>query len=322
MPLSLKWPKNQIQILPVGGTQRRARSAAGARFDATVSIREITFPSNELKLTYLSCKTCQVRSTPCVYRDFTRLRKKKHERPEDGCKGQQTTRLAAKGLKPTDISDIWEASPPLNTAKRQNGKFMPDLPRSVSAIHKFSPSCQTQLYYGPSSHFALIQHIYRDLMSKPTAPPMPSGEMEEAGAGLDLFSFRRIFFGTSASYDTGSRPSSGDLTAVFLPYDLANLFLMRFLSTFYQMMPHCPKAHLEQYLKDLYHPSPAIQLDSLTQAVVLLSLAIGSLATDYFTWGDLLFERVKASMATFEEIVNLRTVQISILMISFTTPQH
>lgn len=199
---------------------------------------------------------------------------------------------------------------------------MPDLPRSVSAIHKFSPSCQTQLYYGPSSHFALIQHIYRDLMSKPTAPPMPSGEMEEAGAGLDLFSFRRIFFGTSASYDTGSRPSSGDLTAVFLPYDLANLFLMRFLSTFYQMMPHCPKAHLEQYLKDLYHPSPAIQLDSLTQAVVLLSLAIGSLATDYFTWGDLLFERVKASMATFEEIVNLRTVQISILMISFTTPQH
>lgn len=95
-----------------------------------------------------------------------------------------------------------------------------------------------------------MQHIYRDLMSKPTVQPMPSGEVEEAEAGLDLFSFRRIFFGTPASYGAGSRPSLEDLPGAFLPYDLANLFLSRFLSTFYQMMPHCPKARLEQYLKD------------------------------------------------------------------------
>lgn len=193
---------------------------------------------------------------------------------------------------------------------------MNDFPNSVSATHMASPSCQMELYYGPTSHFSLMQHIYRDLISNPTAPPEPSGGVEEAGAGLDLFSFRRIFFGTPDLLDSNRPPGGGDLSMMFLPYDLAQLFMSRFLASLYHMMPHRPKAYYQQCLDQLYNPTPTEKLDTLTQAMVLLAMASAALGTDHFAWGDVLFERVKASMSAFDDVVNLQTIQISLLMIS------
>ncbi|GLI79452.1 hypothetical protein PoHVEF18_007787 [Penicillium ochrochloron] len=140
-----------------------------------------------------------------------------------------------------------------------------------------------------------MQHIYRDLVSNPTIHPAPSGEVEEAGAGLDLFSFRRIFFGTPDTHEIGKSNSTGDIPMMFLPYELAKLFLSRFLTHLYHLLPHRPKAYYEQCLEKLYNPSPTIHPDALTQAIILISLATGSLGTDHFAWGDVLFERVKAS---------------------------
>ncbi|OQD82129.1 hypothetical protein PENANT_c023G05787 [Penicillium antarcticum] len=45
-------------------------------------------------------------------------------------------------------------------------------------------------------------------------------------------------------------------------------------------------------------------------------MACTSLGTDHFAWGDILFERVKASMTAFDDVVNLQTIQVSMLMIS------
>jgi hypothetical protein len=176
-----------------------------------------------------------------------------------------------------------------------------------------------QLYYGPTSHFSLMQHIYRDLISNPTAQPEPSGGVEEAGAGLDLFSFRRIFFGTPDSHDASKPPGTGDMSMMFLPHALAKLFMSRYLSCLYHMMPNRPKTYYEQCLNQLYDPVSTNHLDTLTQAIVLLVMAIAALGTDHFVWGDVLFERVKASMSTFDDVVNLQIVQISFLMISFSS---
>jgi hypothetical protein len=160
-----------------------------------------------------------------------------------------------------------------------------------------------------------MQHIYRDLVSNPTIHPAPSGEVEEAGAGLDLFSFRRIFFGTPDTHEIGKFSSPGDIPMMFLPYELAKLFLSRFLTHLYHMLPHRPKAYYEQCLEKLYNPSPTVHPDTLTQAIILISLATGSLGTDHFAWGDVLFDRVKASLVSYDDVVNLQTVQIGLLMI-------
>lgn len=52
--------------------------------------------------------------------------------------------------------------------------------------------------------------------------------------------------------------------------------------------------------------------------MILLALAIGSMGTEHFSWGDVLFERAKASAAALDEVVNLQTVQISLFIISST----
>ncbi|KZN91513.1 Thiamine repressible genes regulatory protein [Penicillium chrysogenum] len=246
------------------------------------------------------CKTCQLRNTPCIYRDYIRHRRKKHEYEEAG-ERNSPRQASSSGVPPSG---------------QHTASVMNDFPNSVSATHMASPSCQMQLYYGPTSHFSLMQHIYRDLISNPTSHPEPSGGVEEAGAVLDLFSFRRIFFGTPDIHESIKSLGTGELSTMFLPYDLAKLFLSRFLSSFYHLMPYRPKMYYEQCLNRLYSSSPTEHLDALTRAIVLLAMATAALGTEHFAWGDVLFERVKASLTAFDDVVNLQTIQISVLMIS------
>ncbi|CAG8947103.1 unnamed protein product [Penicillium salamii] len=250
------------------------------------------------------CETCCLRKTSCIYRDVIRHRKKKQNNHKSRWRDQKSIGKPAQGAQQTETSSSREtrqASPHLaHSMVPQHATIMPDLPKSVSASQMTSAFCQAQLYYGPSSHFALMQHIYCDLMSKPKVQLMPPNGVEEAGAGLDLFSFRRIFFGIPSSYDA-TKKSSLDQAVLFLPYELANLFLSRFLSTFFLMMPHCPEAHLKRSLDCLYRPSAVTRLDNLSRAIVLLSVATGSLGTDFFAWGDVLFEHVKASLIAFDD---------------------
>ncbi|KAJ5616538.1 hypothetical protein N7537_001652, partial [Penicillium hordei] len=233
------------------------------------------------------CKTCQLRNTPCIYRDYIRHRRKKNEYEELG------ERSLPRQGSPSGV-------PP--SGQQRTASVMNDFPNSVSATHTASPSCRMQLYYGATSHFSLMQHIYRDLVSNPTSHPEPSGGVEEAGAGLDLFSFRRIFFGTPDFHESNKSPGKGDLSMMFLPYDLARLFLSRFLSSLYHLIPLRPKVYYEQCLDRLYNSSPADHLDAFTQAILLLAMASASLGTEHFAWGDVLFERVKASLAAFDDV--------------------
>lgn len=170
-----------------------------------------------------------------------------------------------------------------------------------------------QLYYGATSHFSLMQHIYRDLVSNPTQPG-PSSGVDEAGAGLELFSFRRIFFGTPDTQESG-KSATGEIPIMFLPYEIAKCFLSRYLSTLYQMMPFCSKAYYEQCLEQLYHPSPNHHLDTLTQATILLVLATSSVGTEHYAWGEVLYERVKALLTSYDDVVNLQAVQVALLLI-------
>lgn len=256
------------------------------------------------------CKTCQLRNTPCIYRDIVRQRKRKQRgRPSDN---EETPQLIEV---PRPESSARQQSPGL--PHKPSGKYT--FYNSVSATHMASPSCKVQLYYGPTAHFALMQQVYRDLMSNQAAQAEePQGEVEEAGAGLDLFSFRRIFFGTpSEAPDLGkSANMSGLPTTMFLSYGLANTFLQRFLSTLFALIPVRSQDFFQQQLDQLYQPSLGVEPDTAYHALVLLAVAMGSLGTEHYAWGDVLFERAKASSATLDEVVNLQTVQISLFIIS------
>ncbi|ODM15607.1 hypothetical protein SI65_08841 [Aspergillus cristatus] len=242
------------------------------------------------------CKTCQLRNTPCIYRDIVRQRKRKQrDRPSNNEETPQSIEA------PRPQSSARQQSPEL--PHKPSGKYT--FYNSVSATHMASPSCKVRLYYGPTAHFALMQQVYRDLMSNQAAQAEePQGEVEEAGAGLDLFSFRRIFFGTpSEAPDLGkSANMSGLPTTTFLSYGLADTFLQRFLSTLFALIPVRSQGFFQQQLNQLYQPSLGMEPDTAYHALVLLALAMGSLGTEHYAWGDVLFERAKASSATLDEV--------------------
>ncbi|KAL2826314.1 hypothetical protein BDW59DRAFT_171944 [Aspergillus cavernicola] len=237
------------------------------------------------------CKTCRLRRTPCIYREIIRQRKKKHQdRYDSPTEGLEQTGSA----RPESLQQ-----PPVS------------FNNSVSATHMTSPSNKMQLYYGSTSHFALMHEIYRDLTAHPASHPTqgPQGRVEEAGAGLDLFSFRCIFFGIPTNTDPNDPtrgPNATDPQIMFLPFELANTFLQQFLSTIYYLLPFWSPETFHRHLEQLYGPRPAARTDK-HYCILLMAMAIGCLVTEHHVWGDILYERVKASANSFDDTVNLQT---------------
>lgn len=229
---------------------------------------------------------------------------------------QDTVTAAAQPIEPFEPGPVAGLQPPI-PPPRDPGKYKFHN-NSVSATQMASPSCKVQLYYGPTAHFAMLQQIYRELVSnQATQPEEPQGEVEEASAGLDLFSFRRIFFGTlSEAPDLGRNLRQGGMSTTFLSYDLAKEFFERFMNSLYALMPVRPRSFFERQLNLLYQPALGFDSDAGSHALILLALAIGSLGTEHSDWGEVLFERAKIAAGTLDEVVNVQMVQISLFIIS------
>ena len=259
------------------------------------------------------CESCMLRNISCIYRDFIRHRRRRHQdkhkiEPEPEYNSTQTRSP--------------DASQPASLSGRRNSSVSYTFNQSVSATNMASTPRQVQLYYGSTSHFALLHVIYRDLMSSQTtssqSDEQPRAEVEEAGAGLDMFSFRCIFFGTPPETPEPLRGGNGiGLPVMLMPYDVAKVFLNRFLLTFHCMVPFRSHDTFQRHLEQLYSPTPEANIDIWSQSMLLMALALGSLATEHYTWGDILFERVKASVASLDDVVNLQSVQLSLFVISF-----
>lgn len=260
------------------------------------------------------CETCQLRRTPCLYRDLARPRKKRHQDKHEPHYDSFVSGETHQAEDNTRAQSPGASQPP----GRRNSSVNYTFNKSVSATNMASTPHMVQLYYGSTSPFALLHEIYRDLVSSQAAP----AEVEEAGAGLDMFSFRCIFFGTPLDTPDNLRGTNGaDLPLMIMPYDVAKVFLGIFLSTFYFMVPFRPPETFQRHLQELYSPSPEFKIDIWSQSMILMALALGSLATEHYTWGDILFERVKASIAPLDDIVNLQSVQLSLFLISSEIPK-
>ncbi|KAM5388444.1 hypothetical protein ACJA88_000308 [Fusarium oxysporum] len=145
---------------------------------------------------------------------------------------------------------------------------------SVAATHRASPSCFLQLYYGPSSNFALLNSIYHQIAGTcPNDPPSRSGIVEEVGPGLDLFSHRRLFFGDLAD---NQRPSSvpDDCSAMLIDPDTAHRLLERYLLTYWHGLPIMSKDHYRRRLSALYQPPGIFDYDAPETIIIMLARRI------------------------------------------------
>ncbi|KAI7766249.1 hypothetical protein LZL87_001362 [Fusarium oxysporum] len=270
------------------------------------------------------CQNCSMRNLSCVYREKARNRTRK-VKPRTAAYEiiMSHDAMDSTSLEPSDEGTVPPTPNADDTASVGPTGSVMDSERSlthnsVAATHRASPSCFLQLYYGPSSNFALLNSIYHQIAGTcPNDPPSRSGIVEEVGPGLDLFSHRRLFFGDLAD---NQRPSSvpDDCSAMLIDPDTAHRLLERYLLTYWHGLPIMSKDHYRRRLSALYQPPGIFDYDAPETIIIMLAVGLGASMTGEEAIADFLFQKTKQGVAKLDEVVNMQMVQIHLLMIRYT----
>ncbi|KAF5555959.1 hypothetical protein FNAPI_5937 [Fusarium napiforme] len=258
------------------------------------------------------CQNCSMRNLSCVYREKARNRTRK-VKPRTAAYETIMSHdaMESTSLEPSDEGTVPPTPNADDTASVGPTGSVMDSERSlthnsVAATHRASPSCFLQLYYGPSSNFALLNSIYHQIAGTcPNDPPSRSGTVEEVGPGLDLFSHRRLFFGDLAD---NQRPSSipDDCSAMLIDPDTAHRLLERYLLTYWHGLPIMSKDHYRRRLSALYQPPGIFDYDAPETIIIMLAVGLGASMTGEEAIADFLFQKTKQGVAKLDEVVNMQ----------------
>lgn len=257
-----------------------------------------------------TCRPCRQRNLEgCTYRIKTRARRKKAQREA----GSYTTHTSDN----ESTEDVAGSHDPVSE----------QVYSSVSAAQSSCPEYSVELYYGPSSSFSFLQQIHRRL--KELSPHQPIKDkhhrIDRGEEGLDRFNYRGLFFGLKIPRQGEKQRGNGihnpefhnppqdSLEIMFLPTERARELLRNYLDTNYHLLPLFPEQDFERLLEDMYKMTGTT---SIEKALILVALAIGATCTEQTSLGESLFERAKLVVQNFHDIVNLRTIQITLLMMS------
>lgn len=260
------------------------------------------------------CKNCEHAALICNYRSATRYRATKRARAAQ--QQQPLTRAQESSQGPGTLEEHPTNELPASSQPQDDQPGNTVINSSISATHVASDSSILQLYYGASSNFSFLQQIHQSI-SGTANPSMLHNEVEEGGAGLDIYGQRSLFFGTT---DSQNQPAGciGN-SPTFLSDQLAESFLQKYLDTLYHLHPFQPPQDLRRIFKQLYNKSPMGCLHTSETGMLMVALAIGASMTEDIAWAEMLAEKAKNIANTLGNVVNLQAVQISLLLMS--TPE-
>lgn len=274
------------------------------------------------------CQSCRFRGYSCTYREKARNRMRKVRTDVDRDAQRLQTRTTAACISEpespatarlprhayTPYTESAGSSSIAHGLGESNVGSERSINTSVAATHRASPSCLLELYYGPSSNFALLNCIYHQI--KGTRPRSPTHEgLEEVGPGLDLFSHRRLFFGDLADGKQSS-PASQDCSAMLLDPVTAKRLLERYLVTYWHALPVHDKDTYRRQLDKLFRPPGIFDFDSSETIILMLAMALGAGMLGEEEIAEFLFYKSKLGAAKLDEVVNMQAIQIHLMMIS------
>lgn len=261
------------------------------------------------------CNVCSRRGSHCRYRSFLRNRATKALLAQR--RNQKRSSQAA-----TSGSDDTEAQ---NTPEQResespdNGNGIIPLREcifnSVRATYAApeSPSSLLQLYYGPSSNFSFLQHIHSHLKERRASQTV--SDDNDGNAGIDKFKYKGIVFGSVANKGSAASP-------VFLRYELAKSFIQNFLSATHHFFPLLDPDRLCFTFERLYGSRQKQDpIEPLEKAAVIIAMAMGAISTREEEWRERLLAQARTEAESVRYHVNVRAVQIAMLMAhcEFTT---
>jgi hypothetical protein len=261
------------------------------------------------------CNLCRRRGASCNYRAVTRKRVSRAVSPRNvdlGC-------TQSKPHCPRNSHD--DDEPPPVVTETDMDRLETSLPRkyifnSIRATHvtRGSPSSLSELSFGPTSNFSVLRHFHThfDLTDvNSSSPPKQPLDFYDGNESIDMFGFRDRAF--------GSLPSQQDLDSSFLRYELARSFLDSYLNTTHYHVPIVSAESLQSLLARLYEPDTGSTLSTSDRAITYVTMAIGA-TNEHDGWRSILFAKAakEAEKTTYE--INLRVVQVELLLISKAPP--
>ncbi|KAG5742734.1 hypothetical protein H9Q70_014541 [Fusarium xylarioides] len=183
-----------------------------------------------------------MRNLSCVYREKARNRTRK-VKPRTAAYETIMSHdaMESTSLEPSDEGTVPPTPNADDTASVGPTGSVMDSERSlthnsVAATHRASPSCFLQLYYGPSSNFALLNSIYHQIAGTcPNDPPSRSGIVEER-----RITFWSLFFWETWQCFVLGRPSSLPDPGSIIPLPKGQK-LLKSLVTLSRIMDKCVK---------------------------------------------------------------------------------
>ncbi|KAJ4394759.1 hypothetical protein N0V93_003979 [Gnomoniopsis smithogilvyi] len=278
------------------------------------------------------CNRCEKKPEDCTYRLRTRIRKsgvhraaaakadavggRKDSGSSGGLARVPTPLPAATG--PTLSPLGFSKRVPVEDAGTKSDTAYSNVYQGVAAVHEHGTE-NSRLFYGPASQFAFLQQVHRSIIS--SAPQgQADKEVQEGGAGLDLFLQRSFFFGTASRIDTTNllRPASSLFPEVCI--EQARIFLHNFDVWTSRMLPFFTRDELDKMLENLYSKDEHVQnRPSQTKALTLAVLALGALATPQTDIGEMLLAKAKYEAVIFDDTVSLQMIQFSLLLADYHT---
>jgi hypothetical protein len=246
------------------------------------------------------CLPCQQRGTLCVYRNVVRQRKRK----ADYLQAEKATR--------TSTATPLEG---LESSSRSFAGTKPMIHSSVLAQHTSHLGDTIESWFGPSSDFALMQLLYRDLYLPAHDRNRSYALVEDGNDGLDTLDFRRIFFSLDESKVDAAAPAASTMPATFLfmSFEVARDLLDKYLNTYHTLAPFNSKEAYHHQLRQIYNRPFSGNYTRTDTHLLLMALATAALSTKHWRWAETIYQEVKRMQ---DNGVSLRSVQICILMMS------
>lgn len=260
------------------------------------------------------CQRCQRRPSECSYRQRARIRKSNRRSSALGAHQAAPVINSQNQSQPPVVSSALEkANEPTDQARNQ-------VYQSVAATHGNEADSveSSRLFYGPSSQFAFLQQLHREILCSTSHHPPGDREVQEGGPGLDLFVQRTIFFGVAQRTRANPLPSHTSLLSS-LPVQQAVAFLAGFKAASSPIVPLFNDLELDDLLHHFYSDESDSPLSPQKRAVTLVILAIGGLTTNHTDLAELLFIKAKQEAVVCDDVVSLSMIQFSILLAEYQT---
>ncbi|OJD36174.1 c6 zinc finger domain protein [Diplodia corticola] len=260
------------------------------------------------------CNVCSRRNTVCSYRSFIRRRTGRTQ-PVPAPTPTPGPHLAQEPPRPED-RDGTATSADRESSHADSSAFSDAPPRyhiykNIRATHvpADSPSCVLQLYYGSSSNFSFLQHLHTHLTAH-DAVPRPDTHVEEVQNGnesIDVYKYQGLAFGNT--------PGQRETNPMFLRHELARTFLHNYLSAVHPHLPFLSTDQLCANFERLYGYGDDAKIDPSERALVIVAMAIGACPSQHDLWRKTLLAQARSEADSLLHVVNLRAVQIALLMI-------